>query len=152
MSVVVMCACNGYAPRQRPTEPSGRCGRCGVRVQVLLTLEQNQERVLRGVELGAWFAAPKTPANRNACERGPRPCPYLRCRYHLGEPGRNGCALDVAEQEPTSSDKTTHHTLDHVGAQLDVSRERTRQIEERALEKAGPLVELLAARKRKAAG
>ena len=79
-------------------------------------------------------------------------CPYLRCRYHLGEPGRNGCALDVAEQEPTSSDKTTHHTLDHVGAQLDVSRERTRQIEERALEKAGPLVELLAARKRKAAG
>lgn len=84
------------------------------------------------------------PRSRAECEDGPRPCPYAGCRYHLGyEVLRTGsivevysgteiwdmphtCALDFAE---------TPHTLDEVGAVLQLTRERVRQIEEQALAK-----------------
>lgn len=31
------------------------------------------------------------------CEDGPRPCPFLTCRYHLASE-EESCALDVAER------------------------------------------------------
>ena len=68
---------------------------------------------------------PSKPRTRGECEDGPRPCPWLTCRYHLaievgrrtgqlrlnhpgleetGElpPDAESCALDVAEQGPRS--------------------------------------------------
>lgn len=75
------------------------------------------------------------PRTRAECVSGPRPCPHVRCRFHLGvETSRRArpedvetCALDVADRGPL--------TLDEVGKILGVTRERVRQIEVAALEK-----------------
>lgn len=84
------------------------------------------------------------PLVRADCVNGPRPCPYVGCRYNLFlDAIRTGirinfpeyevwdlpvsCALDCAESGPC--------TLDEIGAACNVTRERARQIETRALMK-----------------
>ena len=94
------------------------------------------------------------PKNRSECVSGPRPCPFMGCRYHLAldvGPEKRGvrtvvvpkglmtdpagvlssmadtCALDVADRGP--------QTLDAVGQVLGVTRERIRQIEAKLVEK-----------------
>lgn len=89
------------------------------------------------------------PQRRGDCENGPRPCPYVGCRYHLyldvtrdrsikyNFPDlevwelRASCALDVADQGGI--------TLDTVGALMNVTRERARQIEARAVARCATL-------------
>src|SRR6266567_1250109 len=81
--------------------------------------------------------------SRADCEQGFRPCPFVSCSHHLAVevtkrgalvwnfPGREledltaSCALDVAEQGGA--------TLEEVGRVLNLSRERVRQVEFRAL-------------------
>lgn len=50
----------------------------------------------RGWTRAEWLAAPGTPATRGDCPTA-RPCPHLRCRYHLGRMAASSCALDVAD-------------------------------------------------------
>lgn len=83
------------------------------------------------------------PATRGECRNGPRPCPLVRCKWHLYldvldngksiklnhptlEPWELGesCALDVAERGP--------QTLEAVAVVVNLTRERVRQIEDRA--------------------
>lgn len=82
--------------------------------------------------------APKTRAD---CLAGPRPCPWASCKHHLGIPhseddrgrkrkGAETCSLDVADEGGK--------TLEEVGDQLGVTRERARQILEAALVKIRP--------------
>lgn len=92
------------------------------------------------------------PKTRADCADGPRPCPFVGCRYHLAldvkdtgglhfELGRDvelesmaeTCALDVADQGP--------HSLDRVGELLNLTRERIRQLESRALRNLAEYVE-----------
>ena len=83
---------------------------------------------------------PSAPRTRGECIDGPRPCPFVHCRYHLATKvlegsrqlkvrfiprGEDTCALDVADRG--------RHTLEDVGALLGVTRERARQIEVSAL-------------------
>jgi len=100
-----------------------------------------------------WEIKPGVPATRGDCRDGPRPCPYLRCRFHLwlqeaeARPGRRHlqerggapasalqphtrmtCALDIAE----SGEKLTYA---EIGALFGVSDERARVIAEKALAK-----------------
>lgn len=70
------------------------------------------------------LAIPKT---RGECLTGPRPCPYVTCKYHLGKVSEPTCTLDLADKGGM--------TLEEVGEVFGVTRERIRQIEERALEK-----------------
>jgi hypothetical protein len=86
------------------------------------------------------------PTTRAECRDGPRPCPFVSCRYHLylDVSRRTGsiklnfpdlevwempvsCALDVAEDGGA--------TLEDVGAIMNVTRERIRQLEVTALER-----------------
>lgn len=129
--MIVVCACNNVAPRYAGKERAF-CHRCGVAIVVLLTVEENKERVSRGVSLEQWFAAPKVPETRAACEDRDGACPYLRCRNNLGLPGAFGCAINVAEDAPTSTEEKFHHTLDHVGKHMGIGKERVRQIESAA--------------------
>lgn len=86
------------------------------------------------------------PLTRAECEDGPRPCPYVSCKYSLYldvnpetgsiklnfphlEPWElaESCALDVAERGGL--------TLEELGALINLTRERCRQVEVRATAK-----------------
>jgi hypothetical protein len=63
------------------------------------------------------------PRVRGDCEEGPRPCPWVQCRYHL-EHEKWTCALDVADDGP--------RTQVEVATLLGVSQERVLFLEHRA--------------------
>jgi hypothetical protein len=83
------------------------------------------------------------PRDRSECESGPRPCPWVGCRFNLyldvradgvmrvNFPDRDpdgmtaSCSLDLASDGP--------RTLDQVATLMGMSRERARQIEEQAM-------------------
>lgn len=83
------------------------------------------------------------PKTRAECVNAERPCPWVSCRYHLylevNSIGRirvmfsgkdvdeipESCALDVADKG--------EHSLDGVGALLNLTHERIRQVEVRGL-------------------
>ncbi len=87
----------------------------------------------------------RLPLTRAGCADLPRPCPHVGCRHHLfldAQPGGNlriafsdkdpdeleySCSLDIADGGP--------RILDEMATVLGVTRERTRQIFERALKK-----------------
>jgi hypothetical protein len=97
------------------------------------------------------------PARRAECAEGPRPCPFVSCKYHLfiDVSPRTGaiklnfpdlevwdmgesCALDVADRGGT--------TLEDVGAIMNLTRERIRQVEVKALAKLEALRDMMALR------
>lgn len=83
------------------------------------------------------------PRTRGDCKDGPRPCPWVSCKYHLyldvsdaGAIKLNfprlaveelacSCALDVADEGGA--------TLEEIGEMFNLTRERVRQIEVRGL-------------------
>jgi hypothetical protein len=97
------------------------------------------------------------PKTRNECVDGPRPCPFVSCQHHLylDVSARTGaiklnfpdlevwemnetCALDVADRGGT--------TLEDVGAIMNLTRERIRQVEVKALAKLEALKDMMALR------
>jgi hypothetical protein len=97
------------------------------------------------------------PRRREECVDGPRPCPFVSCKYHLyiDVSPRTGaiklnfpdlevwemnesCALDVADRGGT--------TLEDVGAIMNLTRERIRQVEVKALAKLEALRDMMALR------
>lgn len=93
------------------------------------------------------------PRSRSQCASGPRPCPHVSCRYNLYldvvnagsiklnfpdlEPDAmaHSCALDIADQGGV--------TMERVAELMNLTRERVRQIEERALHKLKTIMRLL---------
>jgi hypothetical protein len=97
------------------------------------------------------------PRTRAECAEGPRPCPFVSCKYHLyiDVSPRTGaiklnfpdlevwdlgesCSLDVADRGGT--------TLEDVGAIMNLTRERIRQVEVKALAKLEALRDMMALR------
>ena len=97
------------------------------------------------------------PATRAECAEGARPCPYVSCQHHLflDVSSRTGaiklnfpdlevwemtetCALDVADRGGT--------TLEEVGAIMNLTRERIRQVEVKGLAKLQALKDMNALR------
>jgi hypothetical protein len=97
------------------------------------------------------------PRTRAECAEGPRPCPFVSCKHHLfiDVSPRTGaiklnfpdlevwdlgesCALDVADRGGT--------TLEDVGAIMNLTRERIRQVEVKALAKLEALRDMYALR------
>ncbi len=87
------------------------------------------------------------PRTRGECVAAPRPCPFVGCKHHLyldvtpsGSIKLNFPTLEPWELEETCSLDVADRggqTLELVGQLMNVTRERTRQIETRAL--TGPL-------------
>lgn len=115
-------------------------------------------RVLSDEDVAALVEAESVrPLTRGECADGPRPCPYVDCRYHLmvdvmsnGSVKVNFPDLDVDQMDDTCALDVADRggaTLDRVGDLLNVTRERARQLEARALRRyrafaRGGLVEL----------
>jgi hypothetical protein len=97
------------------------------------------------------------PRTRAECAGGARPCPFVSCKHHLfvDVSARTGaiklnfpdldawdmnesCALDVADRGGT--------TLEDVGAIMNLTRERIRQVEVKALAKLEALRDMMALR------
>jgi hypothetical protein len=97
------------------------------------------------------------PRTRAECAEGPRPCPFVSCKHHLfiDVSPRTGaiklnfpdlevwdlgesCALDVADKHGT--------TLEDVGAIMNLTRERIRQVEVKALAKLEALSDMYSLR------
>jgi hypothetical protein len=97
------------------------------------------------------------PSTRAECAEGLRPCPYVSCKHHLflDVSARTGaiklnfpdlevwdmnetCALDVADRGGT--------TLEDVGAIMNLTRERIRQVEVKALAKLQALKDMMGLR------
>lgn len=109
------------------------------------SLRRQRERLA-----GRRFPPTDRPKYRSECIAGPRPCPYVGCRYHLyievtnkgsikyNQPQINvweldpSCSLDVAQTGPQS--------LSRVGRMLSITRERARQLEANAIEKMASLM------------
>ena len=71
---------------------------------------------------------PVLPATREECISAVRPCPVIRCRYWM-QGKTYSCVLDAVDDHPNGM------TLEEVGEELGVTRERIRQIESRAMKK-----------------
>ncbi|WP_245677718.1 sigma factor-like helix-turn-helix DNA-binding protein [Chondromyces crocatus] len=97
------------------------------------------------------------PRTRAECVDGPRPCPYVSCKHHLyldvsprtgaiklnfpdleASEMNESCALDIADRGGT--------TLEDVGAIMNLTRERIRQVEVKALAKLEALRDMNALR------
>jgi hypothetical protein len=97
------------------------------------------------------------PTTREDCAQGQRPCPFVSCKHHLylDASARTGaiklnfpdlevwemtesCALDVADRAGT--------TLEEVGAIMNLTRERVRQVEVQGLAKLEALQDMYALR------
>lgn len=115
-----------------------------------LTLSRKEMK--RDAKREALFIGPREPAldverpkTRGDCYGGPRPCPFVSCRYHtyldVTEAGglvinrpdvdpselQASCSLDIADRGPV--------TLEQAGQVLNFTRERARQVETTALQK-----------------
>jgi hypothetical protein len=97
------------------------------------------------------------PVTRADCGQGERPCPFVSCKHHLylDVSAKTGaiklnfpdlevwemtetCALDVADRGGT--------TLEEVGAIMNLTRERIRQVEVKGLAKLEALKDMMALR------
>jgi hypothetical protein len=137
------------ADKHNGMTPSGvarRKGRKGLRrSKTLSTRRLSREEVLEAETIIAALEDGR-PRMRGDCVRGPRPCPWVSCKFHLyldinpdtGSIKLNfpdlevwempeTCALDVADRGGV--------TLEEVGEILNLTRERIRQVEVHGLEK-----------------
>lgn len=120
---------------QAVTLPEGKAVPERIRLRLFDELPADKLELLQGLR----------PRTRGDCVDGPRPCPWVGCRYHLFlEVSRHGsiqllhpelepdelddsCTLDVAERQGIA--------CEDAAAALGLTRERARQIEVDALEK-----------------
>jgi hypothetical protein len=111
----------------------------------LLPILETDDLVLELDEMDGMLSQADRPTKRSQCVDGPRPCPWVSCRYNLyldvrGDgilrfnfPGKEphevfqSCALDLAEDGL--------RTLEQVALLMGMSKERARQIEEVAFAK-----------------
>lgn len=137
------------ADRKKGITPSGvarRKGRKGLRRSKTLASRRLSREEIREANAIIAQLGDDRPTSREACAKGPRPCPWVSCKFHLyldvnpdtGSIKLNfpdlevwemaeTCALDVADRGGI--------TLEEVGEILNLTRERIRQVEVHGLGK-----------------
>jgi len=128
-----------------PHVPPPRAPRYRRRAKTLKRAELQKQRVRRAPVDEALFA--DRPQTRGDCAHGPRPCPWVACKYHLYldvNPKTGSIKLNYPQVAPDQLDRLAETcaldvadhggiTLEEVGERLQVSRERIRQVEVRGL-------------------
>ena len=137
------------ADKKKGITPSGvtaRKARKGLRRSKTLASRRLSREEVQEAESVLEELAQLRPRRRSDCAQGPRPCPWVSCKFHLyldvnpesgsiklNFPDREvwemteTCALDVADRGGI--------TLEEVGEILNLTRERIRQVEVAGLEK-----------------
>ena len=137
------------ADKSKSITPSGvakRQGRKGLRRSKTLNARRLSKDEVAETDGIIAASGHVRPAHRGQCANGPRPCPWVACKFHLyldvnPETGtiklnfpdlepwemKETCALDVADRGGI--------TLEEVGEILNLTRERIRQVEVFGLEK-----------------
>jgi hypothetical protein len=132
-------------------------------LHALPDIEEDAERRARGVTVEHWLEAPPPPATRGDCEldgdNGSRPCPALRCKYHLGRVGEAAgftCWLDVCDlpedEAAALSEPGARQTFVTIGRVLQVTWQRAQKDRDNAVTRMRELdpesLRLLAVRRR----
>lgn len=125
--------------------PDKRQRKSRLRPKTIAGRRLSRAEIEEGISLvdDMWYDKPKT---RSECVDGPRPCPYVSCKYHLyldvktdtNSIKLNFPHLEVWEMEHTCAlDVATRGgmTLEDVGHILNLTRERVRQVEVAGIEK-----------------
>ncbi len=131
-------------PKTRERE--GRRGAVA-RPRTISSPRLSPEEVAAGKELVDWMEHHR-PRSREDCRDGPRPCPFVGCRYHLYldvKPGSRAIKLNFPDRPPweipftCALDIAEHgrQTLADVGAAINLTRERVRQVVRDAARRAG---------------
>lgn len=108
-----------------------------------ITLEARRALFADGQQYDEPYRKPET---RGECVGGPRPCPFVSCRYHLFldvNPRTGGLTLNYPDLEPDELSESCcldvadrgGETLENVGQVINITRERARQLEELLLER-----------------
>src|SRR5438105_2157325 len=141
----------------RMTRRRGRDPRSGGAAARAALRSARRDGAREGATTGRSTGSSAGAEARVECVDGPRPCPYVSCQHHLylDVSARTGaiklnfpdlevwdmnesCALDVADRGGT--------TLEDVGAIMNLTRERIRQVEVKALAKLEALKDMSALR------
>lgn len=116
-------------------------------VTIELLAAQREERAIKAraaqllaeIDEAERTAKRRLPLTRAECVDAVRPCPHVTCRHHLvteygddADPNGPTCSLDEAERGGM--------TLEEIGDMLGVTRERIRQIEDRAIKRLLPVM------------
>jgi hypothetical protein len=75
------------------------------------------------------------PRTRAACAYLPRPCPVLKCRYHLTDGAADSCALDVADRDDEPSLEEIGKLIGKLREPGAVSNQQVRIVLERGVRK-----------------
>lgn len=131
------------ADKDKAMTPSGvarRKGRSGLRRSRTLATRRLSSDEIRDTESLLQELAHLRPTHRSQCIDGPRPCPWVSCKFHLyvdinpqsGSVKLNFPDLEVWEMEETCALDIADRggiTLEEIGAYLNLTRERIRQVE-----------------------
>ena len=137
------------ADRTKGITPSGvarRAGRKGLRRSKTLATRRLSREEIRDANELLESVAHLRPAHRTECAEGPRPCPWVSCRFHLyldvnpatGSIKVNFPDLEVWEMRETCALYVADRwgiTLEEIGVILNLTRERIRQLERSGLDK-----------------
>jgi sigma-70-like protein len=115
------------------------------RQRALGVMDPDLEEVLREIEASR-------PRSRADCASGPRPCMFVSCKHHLYldvNPDTGSIKLNFPDKEIWEMEETCALdvadrggiTLEEVGAIMNLTRERIRQVETRGLSKLRAITE-----------
>jgi len=145
---------SGAGPEQGDVEGARRRSKTMSRKEIARDLRRQRQSGVLDPELDGVMREIEAsrPQARAQCATGPRPCMFISCKHHLYldvNPGTGSiklnfpdkevwemgetCALDVADRGGI--------TLEEVGAIMNLTRERIRQVETRGLLKLRAMVD-----------
>lgn len=120
--------------------------KCSLSVKYITQRDLAEGRALESYDREAGVVLPRRPATRGECQGAERPCPFVSCKHHLYldvQPSTGSIVFNFPDLDPDELAETCSldiadkggANLEEVGAMMNVTRERIRQLEAKALAK-----------------